>query len=76
MDFVAPPILAPAPLGLGASYREAVLATGPWAYWRFEAMDAGAVADEVAGRRPLRATGPVRIVGAGNRNYCLDFGPD
>ena len=28
-----------------------------WAYRRFEAMDDGVVADEVAGRRPLRATG-------------------
>ena len=51
VDFVAPPILARSPLGLDASYREAVLAAGPWAYWRFEAIDDGAVADEVAGAR-------------------------
>ena len=75
-DFVAPPILAPSPLGLDASYREAILAAGPWAYWRFEAIDDGAVADEVAGRPPLRATGPVKLVGAGDHNRCLEFGPD
>jgi hypothetical protein len=75
-DFVATPVLAPAPLALGDSYREAVLADGPWAYWRFEAMDGGAVANEVAGRPPLRANGPVRLVDVGDRNRCLEFGPD
>ena len=76
VDFVAPPILAHSPLRLDASYREAVLAAGPWAYWRFEAIDDGAVADEVAGRPPLRATGPVKLLGAGGHNRCLEFGPD
>ena len=76
VDFVTPPILAPSPLGLGASYREAVLAAGPWAYWRFEAIDDGAVADEVAGRPSLRATGPVKLVGTSDHNRCLEFGPD
>jgi hypothetical protein len=76
VDFVPPPILAPSPLMLGPSYREAVLAAGPWAYWRFEAIDDGSVADEVAGRPALRATGPVKLVGAGDHNRCLEFGPD
>jgi hypothetical protein len=76
VDFVAPPVLAPTPLALDASYREAVLAAGPWAYWRFEAMQDGTVVNEVAGRRPLRATGPVKVVGAGGANHCLEFGPD
>jgi hypothetical protein len=76
LDFVAPSILAPNPLVLGDSYRAAVLSSGPWAYWRFEAIDDGAVADEVAGRPPLRATGPVKIVGAGERNGCIEFGTD
>ena len=75
-DFVASPLLARSPLGLGASYREAVLAAGPWAYWRFEAIADGAVPDEVAGRPPLRATGPVKIVDAGDHNRCVEFGPD
>jgi hypothetical protein len=76
VDFVAPSILTPSPLLLDTSYRDAVLAAGPWAYWRFEAMDGGAVADEVEGRAPLRATGSVKIVGAGGRNRCLEFGSD
>ena len=76
VDYVAPPILAPSPLGLDSSYREAVLAAGPWAYWRFEAIDEGAVADEVAGRPPLRTAGPVKLIRAGDHNRCLEFGPD
>jgi hypothetical protein len=76
LDFVAPAVLAPTPLALDASYREAVLAAGPWAYWRFEAMDDGVVANEIAGGPPLRATGPVKLVGAGGRNRSLEFGPD
>jgi hypothetical protein len=76
VDFVAPPVLAPTSLPLDTSYREAVMAAGPWAYWRFEALDDGVVADEVAGGQPLRATGPVKLVGAGGRNRCLEFGPD
>jgi hypothetical protein len=75
-DFVAPPLLVRSPLGMSVSYREAVLAAGPWAYWRFEAIEDGAVADEVAGRPPLRATGPLQIVGAGDLNRCLEFSPD
>jgi hypothetical protein len=76
VDFVAPPVLAPTPLALHASYREAVLAAGPWAYWRFEAMDDGVVADEVAGHSPLRASGPVKLVGSGDFNRCIEFGAD
>jgi Concanavalin A-like lectin/glucanases superfamily len=76
LDFVAPSIFSPNPTALGASYRAAVPAADPWAYWRFEAMKDGAVADEVAGRPPLRANGPVKIVGAGERNGCIEFGPD
>ena len=76
VDFIAPTVLAPTPLALDASYREAVLAAGPRAYWRFEALDDGAVADEVAGSPPLRATGPLKLVGAGDLNRCIEFGPD
>jgi hypothetical protein len=75
VDYVAPPALASSPLVLDASYRGAILAAGPWAYWRFEAIDDGSVVDEVTGRRPLRATGPLKLVGARDRNRCLEFGP-
>ena len=76
LDFAAPPVMAATPLGLETSYRKAILAAGPWAYWRFESMDEGVVADEVEGRGPLRATGPVKLVGAGGGNRCLEFGTD
>jgi hypothetical protein len=76
VDFVAPPVLASSPLVLDASYRQAIRSAGPWAYWRFEAINDGTVSDEVTGRRPLRATGPVKVVGAGGRNRCIEFGPD
>lgn len=74
-DFVRPPALAAPPLVLDPSYRDAVLEAGPWGYWRFEAMDGGAVASEVAGRPPLRATGPVRLADAAGDNRCVEFGP-
>jgi hypothetical protein len=75
-DFVHFPVLAAPPLTLGPSYRAAVLEAGPRGYWRFEAMDGGAVAGEVAGCPPLRATGPVRLAVAGGSNRCAEFGPE
>jgi hypothetical protein len=72
-SFVPPPVLAIPPLALAPSYREAVLEARPWSYWRFEAMNGGAVTNEVAGRPSLRATGPVRLAGVGNRTVA--FGP-
>jgi Concanavalin A-like lectin/glucanases superfamily len=75
MDFVAPSVLASSPLVLDDSYDRAIVAAGPWAYWRFEAIKDGSVVDEVAGRPSLRAAGPVKIVGAGEHNRCLEFGP-
>ncbi len=75
-NFATLPIFAAPPLALDSTYRDAVLEAGPWAYWRFEAIDDGAVADEVAGRPSLRATGPVKLVGAGDHNRCLESGPD
>ena len=75
-DFVQLPVPAAPPLALDPAYRDAVLAARPWNYWRFEAMDEGVVASEVAGRPPLRATGPVRLAVAGDHNRCVEFGPD
>jgi hypothetical protein len=76
VDFVVPSTLAPAPLELDASYSETVLAAGPWAYWRFEAIDRGSVANEVPDRPLLHASGPVKLVGASDRNRVVEFGPD
>jgi hypothetical protein len=72
-SFVARPVLAIPPLELAPSYRDAVLAARPWGYWRFEALDGGALPNEVAGRPSLRVTGPVRLAGVGNRTVA--FGP-
>jgi hypothetical protein len=76
VDFAVPAVLAPKPLDLGASYRAAVLASDPWAYWRFETIDQGMVHDEMAGRPLLRAKGPVKLVGTEGHNRCFEFGPD
>jgi hypothetical protein len=77
-DFLAPPILVVPPLPLDRSYRDVVLAAKPWGYWRFEAMEDRALASEVAGHPPLRATGPVHLADADahGRNRCAEFGPD
>jgi Concanavalin A-like lectin/glucanases superfamily/FecR protein len=75
-DFVVPSTLAPAPLELDASYRETVLSAGPWAYWRFEAIDKGLFASEVPDRPALRAFGPLKVVGASDHNRTVEFGPD
>jgi hypothetical protein len=76
VDFAVPAVMAPKPLGLDASYRKAILSADPWAYWRFEAIESGAIVDEVAGRPLLRAIGPVKLVGADERNKCFEFGPE
>jgi hypothetical protein len=70
-SFVPAPVLAIPPLVLAPTYRDTVLAAHPWGYWRFEAMDGGAVPNEVAGRPPLRATGPIRLAGVGNRTVAF-----
>lgn len=59
--FAAPSDLDAPPLALDPSYPRAVLASGPWSYWRFESMEQNAVANEIAGRPPLLARGPVRL---------------
>jgi hypothetical protein len=53
-----------------------VLSAGPWAYWRFEALNNGMVADEVVGGPSLRATGPVKVIGTPDHNRCLEFGAE
>jgi Concanavalin A-like lectin/glucanases superfamily len=76
-SFVAPLKQTTPPLGLDPSYRDVVLAARPWSYWRFESMAGGAVPNEVPGRPPLRAFGPVRLTGTGNRTVAFGFGtPD
>jgi hypothetical protein len=77
-DFLAPSELIAPPLELAAGYPEAVRRSRPWGYWRFEAVDRGAVANEVAGRPALQVVGPVRLADAPGGNRCAEFpaGPD
>lgn len=60
-DFAAAPRLTTPPLRLAPSYPDAVLASRPWGYWRFETMADGVIPNEIAGRPPLRATGEVQL---------------
>ena len=74
--FVGPSDLIAAPLRLDKGYREAVLESGPWGFWRFETMEGGVVPNEVAGGPPLLATGPVRIGGPTTGNRFAELGRD
>ena len=61
------------PLTPAAGYRAAVLAARPWGYWRFESLAGGVAPNEVAGRPPLRATGPIRAVEGPGGNRVAEF---
>ena len=65
------------PLPLGDDYPAAVLEARPWGYWRFESLAEGATPNEVPGRPPLLATGPVRLAGpeGPGSNRCVEFRP-
>ena len=73
--FIAPSDLASPALVLGAGYRDAILRSRPWGYWRFEAMAGGAIPNEIPGRPPLRATGPIRLSDPSQGNPVAVFGP-
>jgi hypothetical protein len=72
---VGPPDLVAPPLTLGAAYPDAVLASRPSHYWRFESLAGGVVPNEVPGRPGLRANGPVRLTGAAGGNRSAVFEP-
>jgi hypothetical protein len=71
-SFVQASRLTVPPLALTPAYRDEVLKAQPWGYWRFESIDGGVVSNEIAGRPPLRATGPVRLAGTGNRSVAFE----
>ena len=71
-NYVTSPRLVIPPLELAPEYRGAVLEAGPWGYWRFESIDAGATPNEVVGRPPLRVTGPLGLAGMGNRSVIFE----
>ena len=77
VDFVAPPILAPLPAGgwtPPTARRSWPPDPGPTGDSRRSTTARSPTRSR--GARPLRATGPVKIVGAGDHNRCLEFGPD
>ena len=81
-DFVpASQPIAP-PLELAEGYAASVIRSGPWGYWRFESMVDGSTPNEVPGRPPLLATGPIRLAGTGgpkpgpDPNRCVEFGAE
>jgi hypothetical protein len=59
-DPIAPPMI------LDARYSSLVLSSNPWGYWRFESLADGSTPNEVPGRPPLKAAGPLRLVGQGD----------
>lgn len=62
--FVCLPTVAPPVLDLSPTYAAEIRAAKPWGYWRFEKLVRGLVANEVAGRPPLRAEGGVQLASA------------
>jgi hypothetical protein len=65
----------PAPLELDPGYAAAVLAAGPWGYWRFESLADGRVPNEVAGRPALAALGGVGLERSPGGNGWARFRP-
>jgi hypothetical protein len=74
-DFIAASHPVSPPLDLDPAYAEAVRASKPWGYWRFDAMEGGSVPNEVPGRPALRATGPIRPGAATGGNRWAEFRP-
>jgi hypothetical protein len=73
-EFVATPSLAVPPLVLDPAYKSAVLTSRPWAYWRFDAIADGSVANEIPGRPPLRVVGPIGLSNPVEGNRTAVFG--
>ena len=73
--FVATPDMGAPPLDLDPEYPSEVMALRPQGYWRFESMDDSSVPNEVAGGRPLRARGPIRLFRNAGGNRCAVFPP-
>jgi ferric-dicitrate binding protein FerR (iron transport regulator) len=74
-SFVASPDLVAPALVLDPDYPDAVLRSRPWSYWRFESLEGGVTPNEIPGGPPLRAVGPVRVVGEGRGGGCAVFDP-
>jgi hypothetical protein len=75
--FIAPADLLSPSLVLDPAYRDAVLASRPWSYWRFESLEGGAIPNEIPDRPALLATGPIRLTDTGTAgdNQSARFKP-
>jgi hypothetical protein len=74
-DFVSASDPAVPPLVLDDRYPAAVMGSRPWGYWRFESLEGGSTPNEVPGRPPLQATGPIRLAGSaeGGESRSVEF---
>lgn len=72
-DFVAASDPSVPPLALEADYARMILRSKPWGYWRFESLEGDLVPNELPGRPPLRATGPIRLTAATEANRSAEF---
>jgi hypothetical protein len=72
-DFLDRTVVPTPPLVLDPGYPGAVRGAAPWGYWRFESLADGAIPNEVPGRPPLRAVGPVRLAEMPGGNRCAEF---
>jgi hypothetical protein len=69
--YVRFPILPQNHLLLSPQYREEVLHSNPWGYWRFESMKGKSIPNEIHGRPALRAIGSVTVDGIDSNRSAL-----
>ncbi len=74
-QFAAAPEMIPPALVLDPSYPDEIRKLRPWGYWRFETQADGLFPNEVPGRPPLRAIGPVSLAGPPGDNHSAVFAP-
>jgi hypothetical protein len=73
---VAPADLVATPLVLDPAYPDAVLASEPSSYWRFEELTGSSTPNAIAGRPALRATGPIHLTRFSGPNQSVVFSAD
>ncbi|WP_406695227.1 LamG-like jellyroll fold domain-containing protein [Singulisphaera sp. Ch08] len=71
--FVSTSKMGPRSLVLDSDYAASVMKSGPRGYWRFESLSDHLIPNEVAGRPPLRVSGPIRLSDARHGNTCAVF---
>jgi hypothetical protein len=63
---VAPADLVAPPLVLDPAYADAILASRPTGYWRFETLEGRMVPNAISGRHALRVIGPIGLSDPGS----------